>query len=129
MALENFTTNVIILGVENQLMAKLPSLLTMNEILRLDRKTLENLAGESENVQILREELSADVAKLKNGLEQCQEWRRANKSEFITRLDLGTSYFHICSDANLGDLAFPKRTVQVEEHVKLPTDSGIAAAA
>lgn len=83
MALDNFTANIIILGVENQLMAKLPSLLTMNKILQLDEKTLENLAGEAEHLQLRREELSADVAKLKNGLEQCQEWRRARRSKSV----------------------------------------------
>lgn len=81
MALENFTTNVIILGVENQIMTKLPDLLTTDAILQLDGSTLEMLAGESEDVKIMREELQSDISKLEHGLEQCKEWRRVSKCE------------------------------------------------
>lgn len=83
MTLENFMTNVIILAVENQLMTKLPEILTMKKIVELDKKSLEHLAGESEDTQLLREELQVDVTKLKNGLELCDNWRRANMSKSI----------------------------------------------
>jgi hypothetical protein len=83
MTVENFITNLIILGVENLIMARLPTLLTTDAILQLDRKMLESLAGESEDDQAMREELQTDVTKLSNGLEQCREWRRASRCKFL----------------------------------------------
>lgn len=74
--MRSFTENMVILAVENQLMCEMPRIFTTAKIVRLDKDMLEKLAGESDDVRSIRQEIKAELASLKTGLELCSKWRQ-----------------------------------------------------
>jgi len=71
MTIETFISNVIILGVEQQLMICIPRIFDMH---KLEENDIRLLGEESTERKTDREKTERDLRKLENGLSMCEEW-------------------------------------------------------
>ncbi|KAH8903562.1 hypothetical protein BR93DRAFT_190369 [Coniochaeta sp. PMI_546] len=97
MSLRTFTENVIILAVENCLISKLPSMLTLSMVHDMDDEMLIKLAAESPEIAQERLELERDISVLTEGLRICKRHRpRESTGEFSQ-----FKYLHLTHDIHL----------------------------
>lgn len=69
---ETFIENVINLVVESCLVHHIPDILTTGKVDRMTVDELKELASESEDIQVRRSDLEAEVKILEEGLRKCQ---------------------------------------------------------
>ncbi|XDG09727.1 hypothetical protein ABKA04_009342 [Annulohypoxylon sp. FPYF3050] len=75
MSLRTFTDNVIVLAVENCLIRYLPSIFTSERVNQMEDEELEQLASESPEIKIEREELKQEYEALMEGLRICRKFK------------------------------------------------------
>ncbi|KAK4246304.1 P-loop containing nucleoside triphosphate hydrolase protein [Corynascus novoguineensis] len=76
MSLRTFIDNIINLAAESCLIRDIPTILTPMKVDAMSANTLEELASESEEVQIQRRRLEDEVKILREGLRKCQRHER-----------------------------------------------------
>ncbi|KAL2144474.1 hypothetical protein VTI28DRAFT_9049 [Corynascus sepedonium] len=76
MSLRTFIDNIINLAAESCLVRDIPTILTPMKVDAMSANTLEELASESEEVQIQRRRLEDEVKILREGLRKCQRHER-----------------------------------------------------
>ncbi|KAL2148926.1 hypothetical protein VTH82DRAFT_1612 [Thermothelomyces myriococcoides] len=76
MSLRTFVDNVINLAAESCLIRDIPTILTPMKVDGMPTETLDELASESEEVQIQRRSLEDEVKILREGLRKCQRHER-----------------------------------------------------
>ncbi|KAL2173145.1 P-loop containing nucleoside triphosphate hydrolase protein [Thermothelomyces heterothallicus CBS 202.75] len=76
MSLRTFVDNVINLAAESCLVRDIPTILTPMKVDGMSADALEELASESEEVQIQRRRLEDEVKILREGLRKCQKHER-----------------------------------------------------
>ncbi len=90
--MKTFTHNVIILGVENQLMRLIPEILTPEKVGNMEDVELSTLAAESSGIRERRKILVSETETLEGGLNLCRQYSsrrrlypRASKANFKSR--------------------------------------------
>lgn len=81
MTLDTFVTNLISLGVENQLMVKIPEVFTMARIFNLTDETILYIGEEPDEIRERRETVDVELEQLRKGLEVCRKWRTGSSSK------------------------------------------------
>ncbi|RMZ88054.1 hypothetical protein DV736_g4719, partial [Chaetothyriales sp. CBS 134916] len=71
-ALENFIDNVVVLGVESCLLSKVGEMFSPETIAGMDDRMLQLLGGESPDTSAERDDLQAQLTKLKASLKACR---------------------------------------------------------
>ncbi|KAI1442064.1 P-loop containing nucleoside triphosphate hydrolase protein [Annulohypoxylon stygium] len=84
MSLRTFTDNVIVLAVENCLIRYLPSIFTSERVNQMEDEELEQLASESPEIKIEREELKQEYEALMEGLRICRKFKERKATESIS---------------------------------------------
>ncbi|KAK2605810.1 hypothetical protein QQS21_003764 [Conoideocrella luteorostrata] len=74
MSLKNFTSNLILLAIENILMHEIPTIFTTEKIIELTDEELSDLTAESPEVVEKRMATEQELAALSQGLELCKQW-------------------------------------------------------
>jgi hypothetical protein len=80
MTLNTFVTNIITLGVENQLMVKIPEVFTMDGIFGLDDQTVKWIGEEAIDTRQKRVTLHEELQQLKRGIDICERWQTGSTS-------------------------------------------------
>lgn len=78
MSRRSFTDNIINLAIESCLIYDIPDILTPSKVDAMHPDQLDELAAESEDTQLRRSHLKAEIEILEKGLEQCRKYRPRN---------------------------------------------------
>lgn len=85
MTLNTFVTNIITLGVENQLMVKIPEVFTMDGIFGLDDQTVKWIGEEAIDTRQKRVTLHEELEQLKRGIDICERWQTGSTTDIPVR--------------------------------------------
>ena len=76
----NFTENIVILAIENELVSEIPRILNAGRFAGMPDDAVLDLAAESEQVQLTRARLLDEVEKLNKGIALCEAHSRRKRS-------------------------------------------------
>ncbi|ETS81767.1 hypothetical protein PFICI_06769 [Pestalotiopsis fici W106-1] len=80
MSLRTFADNVVNLAAENCLISEIPDILTSMMVVQMSEERLQEIASESEDIQMERSQLQHEVEILREGLKKCQRSRVHEKT-------------------------------------------------
>ncbi|KAJ6438243.1 glutathione s-transferase [Purpureocillium lavendulum] len=96
MSLRTFTDNVVNLAIEGCLVCDIPDILTPTKVYSMSNEELAELAAEPYDAQSRRDHLQAEIAILRNGLEECRKYKPRNVTKMASaRPAPVTTMFHV----------------------------------